>query len=407
MVKNNSIENSTFKRNYKRETDIQKSNVLKTQFVKILDQNNFKYLKTKHSWHLVDPSPWPLVAALGAFFMTSGGVLYMHNFLGGGQLFLTGFLTVLYVMYTWWRDIIREATFEEQHTFSVQRGLRLGMVLFIVSEVMFFFAFFWAFFHLSLSPVFNVGGVWPPDSIQTIKTSGIPLTNTFFLLSSVATVAWAYHAVRGRAKKQAIIALILTSILALIFTVFQGLMYVEDPFKSLVGILNSTLKNIMLLLVIGFTVLFILINLVNTIKNKKENKRESGGFIVVICVLLTTLPQVKSAQCVPVEFVLDLPANVTPGVFLAPTGAFEVYTNGFAQISVIGESSTSNIDGAICSDTASTGVVGEIDSANNSYQTPVDQIEGPIDLQNPPGAPRPQTVEDELIGKIIYIFSCQ
>jgi len=74
--------------------------------------------------------------------MTSGTVLYMNKFLGGSQLALTGFFIVLYVMYTWWRDIIREATFEEQHTVSVQRGLRLGMILFIVSEVMFFFAFF-------------------------------------------------------------------------------------------------------------------------------------------------------------------------------------------------------------------------------------------------------------------------
>ena len=124
----------------------------------IFNNEQFKYLKTRHTFHLVDPSPWPLVASLGAFFMTSGGVLYMHNFTGGGRLFLTGFATILYVMYVWWRDIIREATFEEQHTFSVQRGLRLGMILFIVSEVMFFFAFFWAFFHSSLSPTFNIGG---------------------------------------------------------------------------------------------------------------------------------------------------------------------------------------------------------------------------------------------------------
>jgi cytochrome c oxidase subunit 3 len=108
--------------------------------------NNYKYIKTKHSWHLVDPSPWPLVASLGGFTMTSGGVLYMHNYIGGANLLLTGLFMVLYVMFTWWRDIIREATFEEQHTFSVQRGMRLGMILFIVSEIMFFFAFFWAFF---------------------------------------------------------------------------------------------------------------------------------------------------------------------------------------------------------------------------------------------------------------------
>ena len=199
----------------------------------------FKYLKTRHSWHLVDPSPWPLVASLGAFFMTSGGVLYMHNFAGGSRLLITGFLTILYVMYIWWRDIIREATFEEQHTFSVQRGLRLGMVLFIVSEVMFFFAFFWAFFHSSLSPTFNVGGVWPPVAIETIQTSGIPLTNTFFLLSSGATVTWAHHAIIVRAKKQAIIGLILTIMLALIFTGFQVLEYLDAPFTIADSVFGS------------------------------------------------------------------------------------------------------------------------------------------------------------------------
>ena len=125
----------------RKENIIVKNNVL-------FNNEPFKYLKTRHSWHLVDPSPWPLVASLGAFFMTSGGVLYMHNFAGGSRLLITGFITILYVMYIWWRDIIREATFEEQHTFSVQRGLRLGMILFIVSEVMFFFCFFLGVFSL-------------------------------------------------------------------------------------------------------------------------------------------------------------------------------------------------------------------------------------------------------------------
>nr|YP_010248460.1 cytochrome c oxidase subunit 3 [Coscinodiscus granii]QTK21655.1 cytochrome c oxidase subunit 3 [Coscinodiscus granii] len=193
--------------------------------------SSLNLIKTKHSWHLVDPSPWPLIASLGAFTLTSGGVLYMHNFLNGGNLLLTGFFILLYVMFTWWRDIIREATFEDQHSFSVQRGLRLGMILFIVSEVMFFFAFFWAFFHSSLSPVFNIGGVWPPTAIAVIPTSGIPLTNTFFLLSSGATVTWAHHSIIVRAKKQSIISLILTLILAFLFTFLQGVEYFEAPFS--------------------------------------------------------------------------------------------------------------------------------------------------------------------------------
>lgn len=194
-------------------------------------KEQFNYIKTKHSYHLVDPSPWPIIASLGALMFTVGMVLFMHRFLGGGWLVITGLSTIVYVMFTWWRDIIREATFEEQHTAVVQRGLRLGMILFIISEIMFFFAFFWAFFHSSLAPTFNIGGVWPPQAIQVIQTSGIPLTNTFFLLSSGATVTWAHHAIIARAKKQAIIGLLLTILLASIFTFFQGLEYFEAPFS--------------------------------------------------------------------------------------------------------------------------------------------------------------------------------
>ena len=197
----------------------------------LLSKEQLKHLRTFHTYHLVDPSPWPLVASLGAFMLTTGGVLYMHKFIGGWNLFVTGFAILLYVMYTWWRDIIREATFEDQHTSVVQKGLKLGMVLFIVSEVMFFFAFFWGFFHSSVSPVYNIGGVWPPKAITTINTFTIPLTNTTILLSSGATVTWAHHALLARDKKNTLLALALTLILAIVFTGFQGLEYVNSPFS--------------------------------------------------------------------------------------------------------------------------------------------------------------------------------
>ena len=200
---------------------------------------NFKYLNTTHQFHLVDPSPWPLLASLGGLMFTTGTVLYMHRMLGGWALFFNGFLLILYVMYVWWRDIVREATYEEQHTFVVQRGLRLGMILFIVSELMFFFAFFWSFFHSSLAPVFNIGGVWPPKSIVAMDTYTIPLTNTFLLLSSGATVTWAHHAIILRSKRQTLIALIYTLLLAILFTYFQGLEYISAPFNISDGIYGS------------------------------------------------------------------------------------------------------------------------------------------------------------------------
>jgi cytochrome c oxidase subunit 3 len=190
-----------------------------------------RYLNTTHQFHLVDPSPWPLVAALGAFMLTTGTVLYMHRMLGGWALLTNGLLLILYVMFVWWRDIVREATYEEQHSFVVQRGLRLGMVLFIVSEIMFFFAFFWAFFHSSLAPVHNIGGVWPPKSVLVMDTYTIPLTNTVLLLSSGATVTWSHHAIVLNAKRQTLIALIFTLLLAILFTYFQGLEYVSAPFN--------------------------------------------------------------------------------------------------------------------------------------------------------------------------------
>jgi cytochrome c oxidase subunit 3 len=204
-----------------------------------LFKEKFKYFKTTHAYHLVDPSPWPLVASLGAFMFTLGGVLYMHKFIGGWNLLITGFSIILYVMFTWWRDIIREATFEDTHTITVQKGLRLGMILFIVSEVMFFFAFFWAFFHSSVAPVHNLGGVWPPKAISTINTYTIPLTNTFFLLTSGATITWAHHALLARAKRHTLVAFMFTLILAIMFTALQGFEYVNAPFNISDGVYGS------------------------------------------------------------------------------------------------------------------------------------------------------------------------
>ena len=208
-------------------------------FHNLLFKEQFKYLKTSHSYHLVDPSPWPIVASFGALMLTMGGVLYMHKFIGGWNLLIQGFFVIIFVMYAWWRDIIREATFEDQHTAVVQKGLRLGMILFIVSEIMFFFAFFWAFFHSSVSPTYNIGGVWPPKAINTIDTFTIPLTNTFFLLTSGATVTWSHHALLSRAKKHTLISLILTLILASLFTGLQGLEYINAPFNISDGVYGS------------------------------------------------------------------------------------------------------------------------------------------------------------------------
>lgn len=164
----------------------------------------------------------------------------MYNYSGGGTLFLTGFTTTIFVMYTWWKDIVREGTYEGQHTKQVQQGLRWGMILFIVSEVMFFFAFFWAFFHSSLAPTFDIGGVWPPEGIEVLNPWEVPLLNTVLLLSSGATVTWAHHAIVAGSRKDAFIGLVLTVILAAFFTLLQAFEYYTAPFTISDSVYGAT-----------------------------------------------------------------------------------------------------------------------------------------------------------------------
>jgi cytochrome c oxidase subunit 3 len=194
----------------------------------------------KHPFHLVDPSPWPLVASLGALGMTSGGVLYMHNFSGGNLLLLTGIFTIFYVMNAWWKDIIREGTYEGKHTSSVQVGLRIGMILFIISEFMFFFGLFWSFFHSSLSPSFDIGGVWPPEGLTILNPWEIPLLNTLILLTSGATITWAHHSIIAGSRENAFLGLIFTVFLAVFFTTLQIFEYYTATFGISDSVYGST-----------------------------------------------------------------------------------------------------------------------------------------------------------------------
>ena len=181
-----------------------------------------------HPYHLVDPSPWPLVGACGAFFTTVGGVMYFHYSQSG--LLVLGLILIIGTMIVWWRDVIREGTYQGCHTFIVRQGLKYGMILFIVSEVCLFFSFFWAFFHSSLAPTIDMGSVWPPVGVNPLDPFSIPLLNTAILLSSGATVTWAHHGVISGRRKEAIRSLALTVILGVVFTSLQGMEYYEAPF---------------------------------------------------------------------------------------------------------------------------------------------------------------------------------
>src|SRR6516165_9258582 len=189
----------------------------------------------KHPYHLVDPSPWPIVGAVAAGVLTGGTVAWLHG--GPGWIWPLGILLILATMFFWWRDVIIEATFRGYHTPIVQIGLRYGMALFIASEVMFFSAFFWAFFASSLFPV---GGVWPPKTVHPFNPFEFPFLNTLILLLSGTTVTWAHHSLIEGDRNGLLRGLALTVFLGICFTSVQAYEYSHAPFHFTGGIYPST-----------------------------------------------------------------------------------------------------------------------------------------------------------------------
>nr|ALO70961.1 cytochrome c oxidase subunit 3 [Aleocharinae sp. 4 EF-2015] len=191
-----------------------------------------------HPFHLVDVSPWPLLGALSAMISMIGIIKWFHMF--NNSLFLLGSTITLLIMYQWWRDISREGTYQGLHTYTVTMGLRLGMILFITSEVFFFLSFFWGFFHSSLAPTIELGMLWPPKGIETFNPIQIPLLNTLILLTSGLTVTWAHHSLMENNFMQTTQGLTLTVALGIYFSILQGYEYIEASFTISDAIYGSS-----------------------------------------------------------------------------------------------------------------------------------------------------------------------
>jgi len=198
-----------------------------------------------HPYHLVDPSPWPLLGSISAFVLALGAISAMH---GASWWFVApGFIGILYTMLVWWRDVIKEAH-EGFHNQVVALGLRYGMILFIASEVMFFVAWFWAFFDASLTADSAVqvtkaeftGGHWPPQGIEVFDPWHLPLLNTLILLTSGTTVTWAHHALLHDDRKGLIWGLVCTVLLGLTFSFVQAYEYAHAPFSFGGNIFGAT-----------------------------------------------------------------------------------------------------------------------------------------------------------------------
>jgi len=185
-----------------------------------------------HDYHILNPSIWPFLGSVGAFVMLFGAVLWMDG--SAPWMFLIGLVAVLYTMFGWWADVVAESQ-QGDHTPVVRIGLRYGFIMFIMSEVMFFAAWFWSFFKHAMYPMGPqspaVDGVWPPVGIETFDPWHLPLINTLILLCSGAAATWAHHAlVHENNREDMKNGLILSVLLGLIFTGFQAYEYSHAAF---------------------------------------------------------------------------------------------------------------------------------------------------------------------------------
>jgi len=191
-----------------------------------------------HPFHLVDKRPWPVVGAFGVITLVTGIAKWFHTF--DIRLFILGIVTTVLVIIQWWRDVTREGTYQGHHTAIVGVGLRWGIILFITSEVLFFFSFFWAFFHRRLSPAIEIGAIWPPAGIVAFNPFQIPLLNTAILLASGVSVTWAHHSLIEGNFTQTTEGLVITVLLGLYFTALQALEYYEASFRIADAVYGST-----------------------------------------------------------------------------------------------------------------------------------------------------------------------
>jgi len=220
-------------------------------------ENLKKRLKRLHPYHLVSPSAWPILAAWSAFTLVFGAALTMHFYPYGKLIFLVGFFCLLTVAYCWFRDIIREATFKQQHTARVQKGLRIGFALFIVSEIMFFFSFFWAFFHSSLSPSVEIGCVWPPSGVVPPDPTRTPLYNTILLVYSSFEITYAHKLIMANEWDRVIPSYRLALLAGWFFIINQIREYTVLEFSLNDGIYASTF-----FMLTGFHGLHVIIGLI-------------------------------------------------------------------------------------------------------------------------------------------------
>lgn len=227
-------------------------------------------------FHLVTLSPWPFLTSFRVYRLIVRIINWMHNL--RILIILYRILAIILCLYQWWRDVVRERSYQGYHTIKVVNGLKLGIILFIISEIFFFIRIFWCYFHIFLSPRIEIGGLWPPKNIVIFNPYEIPLLNTVILLSSGVTITWCHYSLLNRLKMERILRITFTVMLGIIFTIFQYLEYNEARFS-----ISDSVYGSIFFIATGFHGLhvligsiFLFVNLVRIIKGMYSSAHHLG-----------------------------------------------------------------------------------------------------------------------------------
>lgn len=197
-------------------------------------------IKISHPFHIVSPSPWPIVASLVLLSAAISIIFRLHS---NALTIIIIILTTNLIAITaaiWWRDVKREASLQGHHTFRTISLLKYRIIIFIISEIIFFLRFFWAYFHRRISPNIELGVTWPPIGVKIFNPIEIPLLNSIILLSSGATITWSHHSFLSKNIRKSLLALLLTVNLGILFTLCQGIEYYDASFSFSDSIYGSS-----------------------------------------------------------------------------------------------------------------------------------------------------------------------
>nr|ABS28767.1 cytochrome c oxidase subunit III [Polistes sp. MD1] len=193
--------------------------------------------KTNHPYHMVTISPWPIMLSFNLMFLLISIIKLFYQY--KMNLLMLCLFNMNLILFQWWRDVTRESTFQGMHTLKMMKNLKMGMIMFIISEIFFFISLFWTYFHASLSPSIEIGSLWPPKNILMLNPYDIPLLNSIILITSGIMITWSHHSLMINKNLNSILTLIQTILLGLLFTLFQIYEYLETSFTIADSIFGS------------------------------------------------------------------------------------------------------------------------------------------------------------------------